>query len=269
MIISKASQKGFFACFLDTMRHIRHCEVFKKECYIHWGQESLYYDNENGENVWEYYFENINTFNNNQIGYLSDYIELFEYDDLDFKQSMNYLINTYVKIKPFVLEIIDNLIKIDENVLGLHIRKTDKNTPHFHGESEIALPLDNEIYFKHIDDNLKYFDKIFLASDDIETINIFIEKYGDKIIYNKDCFRSSGNISIHAHHKDISGFKKGLDVLIDCLCLSRCKYLIKSTSNVSSTAQFFNLNLKSLNLNEIYKGDNRERDYNIYSEKYV
>ena len=97
MIISKASPKGFFACFLDTMRHIRNCEVFKKECYIHWGQESLYYDNNYGENVWEYYFENINIFDNNQTGYLSDYIELFEYDDLNFRQSMNYLINKYVK----------------------------------------------------------------------------------------------------------------------------------------------------------------------------
>lgn len=269
MILSRASQKGFFACFLDTMRHLRHCEVFKKKCFIYWGQESLYYDNQYGENVWEYYFENINIFNNNQSGVLSDYIELFEYDNLNFRESMNYLINKYVKFKPFVLDIIDNLVKVDSNILGVHVRKTDKNTPHFHGENDMSLPLDNETYFNHIDDNIKYFDNIYLASDDTETIKFFIEKYGDKIIYNKDCFRSNGNISIHANYKQISGFKKGLDVLIDCLCLSRCKYLIKSTSNVSSTAQFINLNLKSLNLNEIYRSDKREQEYNIYSEKYV
>jgi hypothetical protein len=269
MIISRASQKGFFACFLDTMRHIRHCEVFKKDFYIYWGEESLYYDNNYGKNVWEYYFENINIFDNNQTGNLSDYIELFEYDDLNFRQSMNHLINKYVKIKPFILDIIDNLVKTDDNVLGVHIRKTDRYLPQLHGLNETSIPLDNEIYFKHIDDNLKYFDKIFLASDDTETINIFIEKYGDKILYNKECFRSNGDVSIHAHYKNISGFKKGLDVLIDCLCITRCKYLIKSTSNVSSTAQFFNLNLKSINLNEIYKKDMTEQDYNIYSEKYV
>jgi len=85
-----------------------------------------------------------------------------------------------------------------------------------------------------------------------------------KVIY-LDAFRSSGNMSIHNNFFEISGYKKGLEVLLDSLILSNCGHLIRSSSNVGAAAQFLNLNLTHTNVNELEAGDCREQEYNLYS----
>ena len=85
----------------------------------------------------------------------------------------------------------------------------------------------------------------------------------NKSVKSIDAFRSYDHVSIHGNYPDISGYKKGLDVVLDCYILSNCGHLIRSTSNVGSAAQFINLNLTHTNVNMIELGDNREQEYNL------
>ena len=53
--------------------------------------------------------------------------------------------------------------------------------------------------------------------------------------------------------EDGNGYRKGEDVLIDCLLLSRCNYLLKCTSAVGEFAMYFNPDLLCTDLNHLGK----------------
>jgi hypothetical protein len=126
------------------------------------------------------------------------------------------------------------------------------------------MPVDDELVYKLVDEKLKIYDKIFLATDCSETFSNFKQKYGNIIIDN-DKIRGYGNVTIHTSSKE-NGYKKGLDALIDAYILSRCGFLIRSTSNLSSFSMFINLDLECINVNEIFRNDTREHEFNIYSK---
>jgi hypothetical protein len=268
--IFRDRQVGFFANFLDVIRRISQCEESNKNWHIYWGNESLYFDQNYGNNVWDYFFENTKLNDKSNIKEIYDVPDLIFKENLNFRESINYYINKYIKIKDSILNEIQNINSLVEqnDTLGIHIRRTDKNLYFQHGEPFNAIPMNNDVYIKYTYDLLEKenYNKIFLATDDEDTYKIFKKEFSNKLIL-KDSFRSSDSISIHQNHFNISGYKKGLDVLTDCVLLSKCKFLLRSTSNVGSTAQFFNLNLKHINVNEIHCGDFREKEFNLISER--
>lgn len=134
------------------------------------------------------------------------------------------------------------------------------------GEPDCAIPLDVSVYLKYVDNLLPNFKRLFIASDDAEdviTITEHVKTQHRKPVSYIDAFRSNGSTSIHNNYPHVSGYRKGLDVLVDCYMLASCGHVIRSTSNVSSTAQFLNLNLTHTNVNELERGDTRERAYNL------
>jgi len=267
MQILKERNVGFFANFIDAIRRISDVENKNDKWFVHWGEQCPYYDVNYGTNAWEYYFENKYSY---EPGSLRDDVpEAVLLPGKNFRETLNFYIQKYIKLKPAVQETFDAFSKKihQYNTLGVHIRKTDKNNATSYGEPASAIPVNNDDYKKYIDFLIERdgYNKIFLATDDIDCLNYFKEIYKGKILYT-DAFRSQGNYSIHNNYKNVSGFKKGLDVLIECLSLSQCNFLLRSTSNVSSTAQFFNTSLKHININEVLKGDTREHDFNLISE---
>jgi hypothetical protein len=187
---------------------------------------------------------------------------------------MHSLLTKYIKLNKQTKQSVDDSLfdlNISKRTLGVHIRKTDKHLLHVFGEPQSAKPLDTSVYIKYIDKLLPHFEQLFLATDDNEawkTVTEHVKSIHNKPVKFIDSFKSSGTISIHNNHSHISGYKKGLDVLIDCYMLAFCGHLIRSTSNVGTTAQFINLNLTHTNLNEIILGDNREMQYNLTSKPY-
>lgn len=270
MKLIKGTSKGFFGNVLDAARHISQSLEIGSTWHVDW-DNTPYNDISKGSNAWEFFFENINS-TSTYTEIVSDYTELKLLDGLNFRQTMNYILTRHISVNTNTQHIIDDITTkfcIGKTSLGVHIRKTDKNIGYMFGEPTCAIPLDVHTYIKYIDLHLPTYDKIYIASDDIddlETITAHVSKYypGKKIVY-LDAIRSKGSISIHNNFPDISGYRKGLEVLIDCCMLSRCGHLIRSTSNVGSTAQFLNLNLTHTNVNEIELGDFREQEYNLYS----
>jgi hypothetical protein len=251
----KSTRAGFFSNFRGTVSAFKKCESLESIPYVLW-HNNIYYDKNYGDNVWDYYFEQ--PMGNTKIG--DETIE----QDFSWKSEswtrdeMNRLINKYVKLKPEIINEIDKIYNTDfigKNVLGVHIRLTDKKTT----PSENKTIISCEHYIKEIN---KYVSKnkncfIFVATDSDEYIGTLKNEYGDKIILFNDILRGKGNKGVHIDGSP-NGYKKGKDVLIETILLSRCNFLIKGISNVSLCSLFFNKGLDSFNVASYYNNDKRE-----------
>lgn len=128
---------------------------------------------------------------------------------------------------------------INQNrVLGVHVRLTD----HFlHGE---LLPI--EYYLQQVRQRINGFTHVYLATDSIEAFNAFAHEFGNRLLYQK-CERLHGHRAIQ-NTPGMDPIKIGREVLLDCINLSRCQYLLKTASNVTHAALFFNPELQYKNI---------------------
>jgi hypothetical protein len=162
----------------------------------------------------------------------------------------NKTINEYIGIKQFVLDNINNIwskfFDPTDYVIGIHVRGTDK----VWGGKKI-VPNDYIPFIDKISSKNKNV-KIFLATDDPDYIQPIVEKYGDIVKYT-DAQRDKENIFLSDKG---SNYHKGLEVLTDSLLLSKCNFLIKSSSAVSEFAIYFNINLHNNSINLQYDCSN-------------
>lgn len=236
----------------------------------------LFYDPAHGENVWEYFFDPIGGASYSQVqawlaeGLISDAMlhsysaaEIFgmHLEDSDRvapfwawdkpkspaqwmaekrKLGRRY-VNSYVKVKPPILEKASSFQKkyyINKYIIGVHIRGTD---------FAYAEPTSVSDYFSAIHSHLKSSQindfKLFLATDQAQYVELFQQEYKDKLMHY-NVARSDDHIPPF-HLDNISGYKKGEDVLLDILLLSRCNFLFKGAAAVGEYALWFNPNLES------------------------
>lgn len=256
MKIIKGTEKGFFAVCNDTARHISHCIKNKETWFVHWGPETLYYDKNKGENVWEYYFEQTHNLESQQ-DIVSDYIDLVLLKDNSFRATMNLLYSNYIKLNAETeFKLKPHFDFFEQNkVLGVHIRRTDKFLVGMHGTTFRHTPVDLEIFKREIDQQIDKYDFLYLATDCSEAVDFIKKQYGKKVVCNTNALRGNSTNSIHGNYRNLSGYVKGLNVLTDMILLSKCNHLIRSSSNVSVTSLYLNLDLTQDNLNEKYHGD--------------
>ena len=261
MKIIKGIDKGFFALSNDTARQISQCINNKEEWVVQWGAETFYYDLLYGENVWEYYFKQIYTLSEPYC-VVQGYTELILLKDNSFRSTMNYIYKNYFILNEITQEkLLPNYKLFEEkNILGVHIRRTDKFLVGEYGTNQMQAPVSLYIFKEEINKVVDDYDYIYLATDCIDAARYIKNYYGKKVLYNVNAIRGNSTKSIHQHNdfKNISGYIKGLNVLTDVFLLSKCKHLIRSSSNVSITSLYLNLNLTELNVNEKYLNDLRE-----------
>jgi hypothetical protein len=266
MVISNSSSAGFFAELCNVIRHIKKVKQEKKKIFINWNQNnSLYFEQDYGENVWEYFFDKIDPIDEDPIDYkLYGYIDMTPYETMNMRSTFNFIYNNFITLKDDVKSLIKKeTTDINEKTLGVHIRKTDKFMVDKFNEP-MAFPIDDNLVFEIIDNKISDFEKIFLATDCTETYNLYKKRYGS-ILLDNERIRGYGKKSIHTGNK-LNGYKKGLECLLDSYILSNCGFLIRSTSNLSLFSMFMNLNLQCININEIFREDFREHEFNIYSK---
>ncbi len=268
MITSQSRRSGFFSELTTTLRHLKLAIDTKQKIFVNWNKNNnLYYDSRYGENVWEYYFNQIDkdfdpTEKNIVYG---DYIPITNIDGLNVRETFSFLYKNYITLNDETKKLIDEAtLNIDENILGVHIRKTDKYLASSFGEP-MSYPVSDEFYFKHINKKLETYSKIYLATDCSQTYARYKELYGDLIIDNEKK-RGFGIYALHTNNSE-DGYLKGLECLIESYALSKCGFLIRATSNLSSFSMFLNTSIECENMNEIYKNDNREQEFNIISKK--
>ncbi len=171
----------------------------------------------------------------------------------DQRDKAHQYISKYIKPKRHILEKLEKFWDTnlsDNNVLGIHMRGSDKGTADASPEFMRIIP--PKEYYPHIDSYIEKNPdcKIFLATDQSQFVDEMIEKYGERIV-NCDVIRTSefGRGTNVFGQKQFDAYLKGEEVLIDCLLLSKCDFLIRCTSAVGEYAMYFNRKLKCIDLN--------------------
>lgn len=206
----------------------------------------------NGTNiVFEYYFEPVSNislqaaYDSQSVSVLSE--ECFDMAYLDYRTGWfnpnDDLINAfadcykkYVRLNNHVKPQIENSIKnklSGKKTLGIHFRGTDYSL----NTDSHPVALSIEDYLDEIDVAMeKYgYDQIFLATDDLNALKRFRERYSNVIFY-QDTMRAKGRRSVaFEEHKDITlpHYRAGLEVIRDCFTLASCDGFIGCLSQVS------------------------------------
>jgi hypothetical protein len=201
------------------------------------------------KNVWEYYFQqpygksmaqvNEEIFSGAFGPYVRDDFNSFHY--INFLDGIKIFEHPKIeKIKEWSRRVVihghitDKADKFYQDqmaghkVLGVQKRGTDHFTTGHGKGGKIAL---DKIYFE-VDSMLPAYDKVFLISDELPTVQAFKKRYGDRLVHYDDATLSPDATAIHVN-RAMRGYKIGEDVLIEGLLLSRCDYLLAMASNIS------------------------------------
>ena len=136
--------------------------------------------------------------------------------------------------------------KAGQYVIGVHLRGTDKT--HSGG---IVYP---SAYFSYIDSLLRTRGKdcgLFVATDSPRFLAEVRARYGEERVACLECMRDPDN---SAWDLKRDGYSKGKEVLLDTLCLSKCDFLLFSTSGVPEFAVRLNPALHDASVNLSFDG---------------
>ena len=149
-------------------------------------------------------------------------------------------VGEFIRVRPEITEKIDTFVaeKMQQIfTFGAHVRGTD---------FAYAEPTPPEAYFRAIDAGVRGRDlsdfRVFLATDQRQFVDRFAAEYGSRLL-TYDAIRSSGDTAPF-RMMVASPFKKGEDVLIDTLLLSRCDHVLKCAAAGGEYALWFNPRLE-------------------------
>lgn len=120
--------------------------------------------------------------------------------------------------------------------LGVHVRLTDFKQ-NYYGHPTCITP-DQHLQAAKDAVTQYGFDQVFLATDDVETVQMFKETFGDRLLTYEDVTRSDGSVSVAFSKgtRENHRYLLGLEVLRDMYTLSICDGLIAGKSQVSICA---------------------------------
>lgn len=167
------------------------------------------------------------------------------------REKAHRIIQKYICLKPHITDLLDSTAEEifgNHHVLGIHMRGTDKGTAD--SATQLMKIIPPKKYFPYIDQYIKKQPacKIFVATDQVQFVNSMQKRYGNRIL-SLDASRSRHSINTFKQRKRDSGYKKGEEVLLDCLLLSRCSFLLKCCSAVGEFAIYFNPELRCIDMN--------------------
>jgi hypothetical protein len=179
-----------------------------------------------------------------ELGFAKDYGSLLTID------RAHQLINKYLIINDWVQQEVNAFYQDNfkgRKVIGIHYRGTDKV-----GEAP-------EIPYEKVINNIKhvqsaYFQDacVFLSTDDNNFIAYFKTNLPDvQLIMRNDYQRSDDDKPVHLN-VELDKFEVNRDALVNCLLLSKCDFLIKSSSFLSDISKLFNPKVPVVMLNKPY-----------------
>jgi hypothetical protein len=136
-----------------------------------------------------------------------------------------------------------NELKVDNTFLGVHLRLTDANLYHAYSNNSY-----NDFLLK-IKQHKQPNQKIFVASDNNESLIKLQKEFGDDLVFVKDFIR--GKTEIEDTYKTIflpylKDKKLWVEAFIEMLLLSKCGTLICRSSNVNNASIIYSNTLKKI-----------------------
>lgn len=249
---------------------------------------NAFFDPSIGDNVWDYYFEpvagytygdikariddpsdflsnaQITRLTPEQLSYLHEhdpdsiynypygYYKKVRIDEAWYERQRNKahdVISRYVRVKPDIATDVESFVGgnfVGHPVLGIHLRGTDKGTANANRKLMRIVPPAE--YFPFIDSYIdeKSSARIFVATDQVQFLKEIKSRYSERVIHY-EAMRAEGSVNVF--QMEGNNYRKGREVLIDALLLSRCDFLLKCTSAVGEYAMYFNPELRCRDLN--------------------
>jgi len=236
---------GLFSCYLSVIGLLDFYEKNPCAGIAVKYDSGFYLDALVGSNWWNYFFQPIYFGSAKK----ARSIDIPFQQNADFaggitveisKQRAHELIKKYIHLKRHIQQQIDAFVKQHFKgfyVIGVHYRGTDKNSESVRVSYEAVLHAIKQRLNK-LPRNKLY--KIFVATDE-QALIAFLEHNLQHMIY-RDVYRSQDGTPIHYGHFP-AGYRQGEATVIDCMLLSRCNCLIRTSSNLSLVATLINPDL--------------------------
>lgn len=206
------------------------------------GAYGTYHDPSRGPNWWEYYFEPVYVGREENTKPLltyngppgSDFAMLTELRTS--RKRVHEIVEKYIHPKPHIQKIVDDFVAAkftSDVIIGVHYRGTDKFTEARRAAYEEMTGHINQVISEYNSNNFH----IFVATDEQAFLEYVQNLYPGRILsYNS--IRSTSGSPVHLSSPE--NYKKGEDAIVDCLLLSKCNHLIKTSSNLSLFSSYFN-----------------------------
>lgn len=180
----------------------------------------------------------------NELGFGKDYGSLLTID------KAHKLINKYLILNDWVQQEVNAFCQDyfkGRKVIGVHYRGTDKI-----GEAP-EIPYEKVIRnIRHVQSEYLPDACVFLATDDNKFISYFQKELPQvQLIMRNDYQRSDNDKPVHLNG-EFDKFEVNRDALVNCLLLSHCDFLIKSSSFLSDISKLFNPTVPVVMLNKPY-----------------
>lgn len=257
---TKAEEGIGFCCLLkNTLFHLAYADRMGFIPFIEWGKSLPYseQDSINGEdNSFEYFMLNLSGIELSEIlksdlvvkSKLYDRFLIYDYNMHDSLYEIGEheieilaeMFRKYIRLNEIGIK---NIMRPMQELLekgkylGVHVRGTDFRKRYDRHPKIVPI----EKYIRQIEKiflSHKY-QYIFLATDEISTIEVFRNIFGEKVIYY-DAVRSKNGEAVHyeldcdrKYHK----YYLGMEILKDVYTLGHCDGLIAGISNVSIMAR--------------------------------
>jgi hypothetical protein len=221
-------------------------------------------------NAWEYYFEQPTRFSLDEVYQSANVIMATGLSPREASPiPLNYyyltnpkvrankyysIIRESIKIKPEISEIIDeNYKKLLEGkrVIGVVNRGSDMINAKGHQIQPDIQEVINKTKEMLLKWNCQY---VFLATEEVRTLEIFKQAFGDQLLFNKServkTYEKGIPFTDVTFGRENEKFKKGLEYLTTVVLLSKCNCLIGSL--VGATAGALGLNMGSYENTHIF-----------------
>ncbi len=225
------------------------------ECYklgwcsgieVDFSNEGCYYDKKLGNNWWNYYFEPIkygSTTPKKEIRKNIRFMQPGPSAILVPHKRIKWYVKNYIIPKKHIQQKVDAFISREFKnhfMIGVHYRGTDKITSHEAKRIsyEKVRYIVQQVITKRQNNTTDY--RLFIATDEQAFLNFMIQSFGTKVCFNPNVIRSTTDKPLHQNHKMQSPYASGEGAVVDCLLLSKTNFLIRTKSNLSQWATFFN-----------------------------
>ena len=135
-------------------------------------------------------------------------------------------------VAPQIADAVHSIIG-GRKTLGVHVRGADfkrhyRNHPNMVTTAEYLAAADAAL-------RAHSFERIFLATDDMDALTAFQEKFGEKVHFYVDVIRTAGDETVMRSQdtRENHHYRLGLEVLRDMYTLSACDGIVAGLSNVS------------------------------------
>lgn len=250
---------GFCATFRLILGQLLFSDMFDMIPVVEWGSNSIYYDSSMDhvtKNVFEYYFEPVSNVDYREVNECKNVIEahysqahyfigsvlnstIVKQDEIE---QLGNIFKKYIRFnkttKEYIDENLNSILNKKEKILAVHVRGTDyniglKNHPKIITPQEY-LSVAKDIYSKGL------YDKVFLATDDKNVLELFEREFKDNLLYYTDVFRTENHYGPHSTYstRPMHYYKLGLEVLRDIYTLANCDSFVCCLSGVATTARY-------------------------------